>query len=153
MTNIISVGCEIAEVHHKYSDIHDAMFGAASYRLVIATMTGRTAKIYRQSVQTLEQLQVQLSELSAAIPLADGGAAVYQADQLRGPMSDYVDALNSAILALQEMYTQLLEDEDAYRTIPEGGHSVFNQDKIIYDKLLLRLEQQGSGLNKLFSRF
>lgn len=153
MTNIISVGCKIAEVHHKYSAIHDAMFGAASYRLVIATMTGRSDRIYRRSVQNLEQLQVRLAELSAEIPLADVGAAAYQAEQLRIPMLDYVDALNEAITALREMYTQLLQDEDAYRAIPEGGHSAFNQDKIIYDKLLLRLEQQGSGLNKLFSRF
>ena len=153
MTNIISVGCEIAEVHHKYSDINDAMFGTASVRLVFATMMGRTASIYRRSAQALEQLQAQLSDLAAAIPEANGGAAAYQADQLRGPMQDYVVALNSAILALKEMYTRLSEDEDAYRAIPEGGQSAFNQDKIVYDKLLLRLEQQGSSLNKLFSRF
>ena len=153
MTNIISVGCEIAEIHQKYSDINDAIFGAASIRMVFATMTGRTASIYRQSAQALEQLQAQLFELSAAIPEADGGAAAYQAEQLRGPMQDYVGALNSAILALKEMYTQLSEDEDSYRAIPEGGQSAFNQDKIVYDKLLLRLERQGSSLNKLFSRF
>lgn len=153
MTNIISVGCEIAEIHHKYSELNDAMFGAASIRLVFATMTGRTTRIYRRSTQALGQLQAQLSELSAAIPEADGGAAAYQAEQLRGPMQDYVAALNNAIMALKQMYTRLSEDEDAYRAIPEGGQSAFNQDKVVYDKLLLRLEQQGSSLNKLFSRF
>lgn len=153
MTNIVSLGCEIAEIHHQYAGIRDALFGAASVRLLIASMTGRTAKIYKRSLHKLEQLQVQLSELSAMIPLADAGAVAHQADQIRGPLSAYAATLNSAIVGLQEMYTQLLKDENAYYAVPEGGKSAFNLDKINYDKVLLRLEQQGSGLNKLFSRF
>lgn len=153
MTSIISVGCEIANVHQNYSRIHDALFGAASFRLVIATMTGRTGKIYGESLETLEQLQIRLSEISVVIPTADAGAAAYQADQLRGALSDYVTTLNTAIIELQAMYTQLLEDEDAYYATPAGGQSAFNQDKIRYDRLLLRLERHGSGLNQLFSRF
>jgi hypothetical protein len=153
MTSIISVGCDIANIHREYTGIHKALFGASSFRLVIASMTGRTTKIYRESLRTLEQLQIRLSELSAAISTADAGAAAYQADQLRGPLSEYVDTLDIAIDGLQEMYTQLLKDEDAYCSIPQGGQSVFNQDKIRYERVLLQLEQHGSGLNHLFSRF
>ncbi len=153
MTNIISVGCEVAEIYRSYSSIHDALFGVTSFRQVIATMSGRTTTKYRKYCQDLKELRVRLSELSTAVPTADIGAAEYQAAQLRVPMSEYVAALNSAIVSLHEMYTQLVENEDAYCTTPESGKSAFNQAKIRYDRVLLRLEQKGSRLNQLFSRF
>ena len=153
MTSIITVGCDIAGIHQKYSSVHDTLFGAASYRLVIATMTRRTTKIYGESVGTLEQLRVRLAELTETIPTADAGTAAHQADQLRAALTEYVATLNTAIVELQKMYTQLMENEDAYCTTPEGGKSAFNQDKIRYDRLLLRLEKHGSNLNQLFSRF
>jgi len=153
MTSIVTMGCKVAEVHHEYDSIHNTLFGATSFRLVIANMTGRTAKIYRTSQQSLEQLQLQLSELSAAIPSTKAGAAAHQADQLRVALSDYVLALDKAIVTLQDMFVRLLNDEDAYSTIPERGKSAFTLDRIRYDRVLMQLEQRGSDLNKLFSRF
>ncbi len=153
MGSIVNLGCDIAEIHHRYTSIHSTLFGASSYRLVIAAMTGRTATAYQEYLQVLDQLQTRLSELAVEVPTADAGAAAYQANQLRGVLSDYVSTLNSAIVSLRKMCTQLLQDEDSYRDIPKGGQSAFNQDKIRYDRVLLQLEQLGSRLNKLFSRF
>ncbi len=153
MASIINLGCEVAEVHHQYAAIHGAMFGAASYRLVVAAMTGRIAKTYERYLKTLEELQARLSKLTAQIPTADAGAAAHQAVQLRGTLSEYVATLNDAIADLQGMCTQLLYDEDSYRDTPPGGHSAFNQDKVRYDRVLLQLEQHGRRLNHLFSRF
>ena len=153
MTSIITVGCGIASIHQKYSCVHDALFGAASFRLVIATMTRKTTRIYSDSLDTLEQLQIRLAQLTETIPTADAGAAAYQADQLRGALTEYAATLDTAIIELQKMYTQLLENEEAYCATPEGGKSAFNQDKIRYDRLLLRLAKLGSSLNQLFSRF
>ena len=153
MTSIVTMGCKVAEVHHKYDSIHNTLFGVTSFRLVIANMTGRTGNIYRTSQQSLEQLQLQLSELSAAIPSTKAGAATHQADQLRVALSDYVLALDKAIVTLQDMFVRLLNDEDAYSTIPEGGKSAFTLDRIRYDRVLIQLERRGSDLNQLFSRF
>lgn len=153
MTSIVNLGCDIAEVHHQYAAIHGAMFGAASYRLAVAAMTGRIAKTYEGYVQALKQQQMRLSELSAEIQTADAGAAAHQASQLRGTLSEYATTLRTAIIDLQGMCSQLLQDEDAYRDTPQGGQSAFNQDKVHYDRVLLQLEQLGRRLNQLFSRF
>ncbi|MGB5725757.1 MAG: hypothetical protein WBM52_00930 [Thiogranum sp.] len=153
MTSIVSLGCNVAEIHHKYATIHGALFGAASFRLVIIAMAGRTAKTYRKYLQTLEQLQTRLSGLAAEIPIADTVIASHQAGQLRGALSEYVATLDTAIVDLKGICTQMLQDEDAYRDTPVGGQSAFNRDKVHYDRVLLRLEQLGSRLNRLFSRF
>ena len=153
MGSIINLGCDIAEIHHQYTAIHSALFGASSYRLVIAAMTGRTAKVYQEYLQILAQLQTRLAGLAAEITEVDASAAVHQADLLRGVLSEYATTLNSAIVSLREICAQLLQDEKSYRDIPEGGQSAFNRDKISYDRVLLELERLGRRLNQLFSRF
>jgi hypothetical protein len=153
MASIVSLGCDVAEIHHQYAAIHGALFGAASFGLVIIAMTGRTAKTYREYLQTLEQLQTRLSGIATEVPLADGVAAAHQAAQLRSALSEYIATLDTAIADLKEICTQMLQDEDAYRDTPKGGQSDFNRDKIHYDRVLLRLKQLGSRLNRMFSRF
>jgi hypothetical protein len=153
MTSIINLGCDIAEIHHQYSAVHNALFGASSYRLVIAQMTGRTASIYQESLQTLDQLQARLSVLAGQIAFAEAGASIHQANQLRDVLTEYAENLNSAIDSLRNMYSQLERDADGYHETPNGGQSAFNRDKIKYDRLLLHLEQLGRRLNRLFSRF
>jgi hypothetical protein len=153
MTSIVRLGCDVAEIHHQYAAVHSALFGAASIRLVFAAMTGRSARNYQAYLDTLDQLQVQLSGLAAEISTADAGAAAHQAVQLRTSLSEYVTTLDTAIVGLRGMCTGLLQDEDTYREIPTDGPSAFNRDKTGYDRVLMRLEQQGHRLNRLFSRF
>ncbi len=153
MASIINLGCGIAEVHHQYAAIHSAMFGAASFRLAVAAMTGRIAKTYEEYLQTLQQLQTRLAGLAAQVPTADAGVSVHQADQLRGKLAEYTATLNNAITGLLGMCSQLLQDEISYRETPAGGQSAFNRDKVQYDRVLLQLEQLGRRLNQLFSSF
>jgi hypothetical protein len=153
MVSVVSLGCEVADVHHQYAAIHGALFGAASFRLVIAAMTGRTGKTYRGYLETLERLQVRLSALATQIPSADVGIALHRGEQLRGTLAEYVATLERAIGGLSAMCKRLLQDEEIYRHTPEGGQSEFNRDKIRDDRVLLQLERLGSQLNRLFSRF
>ncbi len=153
MGSIVDLGCDIAELHHQYAAIHSALFGASSFRLVIAAMTGRTARSYQEYLLNLEQLQTRLSELTADIPAADTAASPHQAEQLRGVLTEYGSTLDTAIVSLRGMCEQLLHDEDSYREIPPGEQSAFNRDKTAYDGVLLQLDQLGRRLNKLFSRF
>lgn len=153
MASIVSLGYGVAEIHHQYAAIHGALFGAASFRLAIIAMTGRSTKTYRDYVQTLEQLQARLSGFAAEVPIADVVTAADQAGQLRGALSEYIATLDIAIADLKGICTQMLQDEDGYRAIPKGEQSAFNRDKIHYDRVLLRLEKLGSRLNRLFSRF
>ena len=154
MGSIIDLGCDIAEIHHQYSAVHSSLFGASSYRLVIAAITGRTARTYQGYLQTLDNLETRLSTLASQVPNAEAGVAVaHHARQLREVLSDYISALDSAILSLRRICVQLLQDEESYRNVPPAGHSAFNQDKIEYDRVLLQLEKLGRSLNQLFSRF
>jgi hypothetical protein len=153
MASIVSLGYGVAEIHHQYAAIHGALFGAASFRLAIIAMTGRSTKTYRDYVQTLEQLQARLSGFAAEVPIADVVTAADQAGQLRGALSEYIATLDIAIADLKGICTQMLQDEDGYRAIPKGEQSAFNRDKIHYDRVLLRLEKLGGRLNRLFSRF
>lgn len=153
MASIVSLGYGVAEIHHQYAAIHGALFGAASFRLAIIAMTGRSTKTYRDYVQTLEQLQTRLSGFAAEVPIADVVTAADQAGQLRGALSEYIATLDIAIADLKGICTQMLQDEDGYRAIPKGEQSAFNRDKIHYDRVLLRLEKLGGRLNRLFSRF
>ena len=88
MASIVSLGYGVAEIHHQYAAIHGALFGAASFRLAIIAMTGRSTKTYRDYVQTLEQLQARLSGFAAEVPIADVVTAADQAGQLRGALSE-----------------------------------------------------------------
>ena len=153
MASIVSLGYGVAEIHHQFAAIHGALFGAASFRLAIIAMTGRSTKTYRDYVQTLEQLQARLSGFAAEVPIADVVTAADQAGQLRGALSEYIATLDIAIADLKGICTQMLQDEDGYRAIPKGEQSAFNRDKIHYDRVLLRLEKLGGRLNRLFSRF
>jgi len=153
MASIVSLGCGVAEIHRQYAAIHGVLFGAASFRLAIIAMTGRTTESYREYLQTLEQLQTRLSGFAAEVPIAEVVTAADQAGQLRGALSEYVATLDTAIAELKGICTQLLQDEDAYRDTPKGEQSAFNRDKVHYDRVLLRLEKMGSRLNRLFSRF
>lgn len=153
MASIVSLGYGVAEIHHQYAAIHGALFGAASFRLAVIAMTGRSTKTYRDYVQTLEQLQTRLSGFAAEVPIADVVTAADQAGQLRGALSEYIATLDIAIADLKGICTQMLQDEDGYRAIPKGEQSAFNRDKIHYDRVLLRLEKLGGRLNRLFSRF
>ena len=153
MTSIVRVGCDVDEIHRRYAAIHSALFGAAAFRQIIAAMTGRTAKTYQGYLQTLEQLQVRLSESAATVPIADPGSTAHLVFQLRAALTEYITALDAAIAALHGICSGLLNDEDAYRAIPKGGRSAFNRDKTAYDRVLVQLEQQGRRLNRLFSRF
>ena len=153
MASIIALGCDIAEIHHEYNAIHGALFGASSYRLVIAAMTGRTTRAYQGYLHTLNQLQTRLSECTAQLPSADAGAIAHQADHVREVMFEYASTLDSAMVDLHNICNRLMQDEDGYRESPQGGQSAFNRDKVHYDRVLLQLEKLGRQLNQLFSRF
>ncbi len=60
MGSIANLGCDIAEIHHQYNAIHSALFGASAYRLVIAAMTGHTARVYQEYLLILDKPQTRL---------------------------------------------------------------------------------------------
>jgi hypothetical protein len=153
MKSIVDLGCDIADIHHQYSAVHSSLFGASSYRLAIAAMTGRTAKTYQAYLQTLDKLQSRLSDLAAEVSTTDAGTMTHQSRQLRDALTKYCSTLHSALVSLHHICSQLLQDEESYRNIPPGGQSRFNQDKIHYDRVLLQLDKLGRMLNQLFARF
>jgi hypothetical protein len=154
MARIISLGCEVAHVHGRYSAIHRALFGVSSYRLVVASLTGREVKIYREYERTLDELEGELAKLTTNITaIGEHEKRVRSAEQVHTTLLEYIQTLRDVIRSLGSIYHKLGEDEKGYRSDPGEGPSQFNQDKIGYDHSRQQLERVGTRINKLFSTY
>lgn len=148
MARIIKLGCDVAAVHRRYSGIHGALFGAASYRLVIDALTGKAGAAYGEYEQRLGDLGERLEALTTEI--ADPEVEV--SARLRQVLLDYARVLGTAIDQLRTICARLKADEKGYRRF-DLGVSPLRQDKIRYDHCLSELERLGTELNKLFARY
>jgi hypothetical protein len=152
--NIVSLGCSVAEIHHRYASIHAHLFGGASIRMAIATLTGRSHSVYRESLESLQELQQQLTTLINEIPQAEAANFPRQNSLLRESLLEYSRALCNTILCLQSICERHLQNDGGdYTRDRNGGQSDYTRDKIRYDQQLMLLEQLGTRLSKLFSRF
>ena len=66
MARLIDLGCKVADVHHRYHEIHGAMFGTASFRLILDAVLGRRKSAYKEYSQTLTGLRDELARLDPA---------------------------------------------------------------------------------------
>jgi hypothetical protein len=154
MSQLINLGCKVADVHHRYDEVHDALFGTSSMRLLIDAMLGRRRRTYAKSVRTLIELQGELAALETQIADPAQVVPVTGADrEAQQVLQEYTRALSKAISGLQTIFEQLEQDEAAYRDSGSGDRSGFTVDKLHYDHLLSELERLGTRLNKLFSHY
>ena len=154
MSGVIDLGCRVADIHHRYQEIHGALFGAASFRLIIDALRGRSRHAYKGFSQTLKGLQDELVTLESQVIDLGQGVPVRGADrELTRVLLDYTLALNSAIAGLETIFANLEQDESAYREPGTDGRSGFTRDKLRYDHILLELERLGTRLNRLFSSY
>lgn len=154
MSSLIDLGCRVAAAHHRYHEVHGALFGAASFRLIIDAIRGRRRQAYRHHVDTLTGLRRELAELETEIAaLAEAGPAKTGAREVQQVLRDYTRALDGAIVGLADILRNLEHDESAYRDTGADGRSGFTRDKLRYDQSLVQLEGLGSRLNRLFSNY
>lgn len=154
MSRLIDLGCRIAEIHHRYDEIHGALFGAASLRLIIEALRGRRRQTYRHYVQTLKILRTELESLEPGLAeLATEYAAKASERGIRKTLAEYLRALDSSIAGLVVILEHLVQDESAYRDVGDDGRSGFTRDKLRYDQSLSELQRLGTQLNRLFANF
>jgi hypothetical protein len=154
VSKIIDLGCRVADVHHRYQAIHDALFGAASLRLIFDALRGRRRRAYKDFALSLEGLQEELISLRAQTSDLAGETPAKVTDrELQRLLLEYSEALRKAITALDLIFTRLEQNESAYREVDADGRSGFTRDKVQYDHLLLDLERLGGRLNRLFSNY
>ena len=154
MSNLINLGCKVADVHHRYDEIHGALFGASSLRLLLDAMLGKRRRVYKRSSQTLNGLNEELSALVSQIAdPAQIAPATGANRELQQVLLDYTRALGKTTRGLQAIFENLEHDEAGYRDSGSDGRSRFTQDKLHYDHLLSELERLGTRLNKLFSNY
>ncbi len=67
MAKIISLGCDVAEIYSRYSDVHSALFGAKSYHLIVDAFTRKEAYAYVNCECSIKELQDRLAGLEADI--------------------------------------------------------------------------------------
>ncbi len=154
MAKIISLGCEVADIHKRYAAIHSALFGIASFRLLICALTGRGRQNFERHHRALVDLLDKLEDLEQRIINIDRSErATRGADELQKVLRGYVRALFKVIAGLAGICGQLEHDEQAYRDVNTSGSSCFNRDKVQYEYALYELERLGSRLNRLFSTY
>jgi hypothetical protein len=154
VSKIIDLGCRVADIHHRYHAIHDALFGAASFRLLIDALRGRRRRAYSEFSQSLTELKDELNPLLPKISDLEAEPPAKVRDrELQHVLLAYAEALGAVIEVLRTIFVNLEKDETVYRETGPDGRSGFTRDKVQYDQRLLELERLGTRLNRLFSNY
>ena len=154
MARIITLGCEVASVHNRYSAVHRAIFGPSSYRLVITSMREGKESAYGKHEQTLDELEGALVRLTADIAsIKDEEKRVRSAEQMCTTLLEYTQTLREVIGDLSIICHKLGTGEKDYRKDSGESRSPFSQDKTRYDQARLALERVGLRITKLFSTY
>lgn len=154
MSRLIDLGCKVADVHHRYHEVHGAIFGAASFRLFLDAIRGRRKRTYHGYAQTLAGLRDEVAVVEPEIAdLAAQGSAKATEREVQQVLLRYVRALDGAMAGLLLIFEKLEEDESGYRDTGADGRSGFTRDKLDYDHSLSELERLGTRLNRLFANY
>lgn len=154
MAKIIRLGCEVAEIHHQYAEVHTRVFGAGSFRSALAAIIGKSPESYSDRQEILLGLALKLrdrrKEVSGCKP---GERSLRGAEELEQVLLDYIDALISVIEILASICGHLASGEEEYRDLSLGTNSGYNREKVKYDHAIGHLEYLGEKLNRLFSTY
>lgn len=154
MSELIKLSCAVADVYHRYHEIHGALFGASLLSRMADALRGRRECSYARSAQTLNELQDELAALESQIKDPVENAPVTGADRELGKsLLEYTRYLNRAVSGLEKIFANLEQDEVAYRRLGADGRSRFAADKLDYDHMLSALERLGTRLEKLFANY
>ncbi len=154
MSELIRLGCSVADVYHRYHEIHGALFGASYVRRMIESLRGHKGETYGKYALSLREQREQLVKLEPQIANPKQQAPVTGADrELRRALLEYTGALIDAVGRLTEICVQMEQNEATYRSLGPEGRSSFTRDKLEYDQLLSELERVGTRLEKLFSNY
>ncbi|MEW8029678.1 MAG: hypothetical protein AB2792_16150 [Candidatus Thiodiazotropha sp.] len=154
MSKIINLGCEISDVHRRYAEIHGALFGLTSYRMVLYALKGESSSLYGDYEDKLKVLQDELAVLGEQLNrVSEDDLTLRNSALLHQTLIDYTEILSQIISKLQSICGHLKREEEDYRSSNENGQSRFNQDKVDYDYTIRELERIGTKLNKLFSSY
>ncbi|MCU7874659.1 MAG: hypothetical protein KZQ91_18105 [Candidatus Thiodiazotropha sp. (ex Lucinoma borealis)] len=151
MSNLINLGCDVSDVHRRYAEIHGALFGITSYRMVIYALKGESRSMYSDYEHRLKGLEEELAEHISSIKNTD--LPLRNSADLHDSLIEYTRILSQVISGLKSICSQLKNEEDDYRSSADNGQSRFLQDKVKYDYSIRELERIGTKLNKLFSTY
>ncbi|MCU7886562.1 MAG: hypothetical protein KZQ82_20425 [Candidatus Thiodiazotropha sp. (ex Lucinoma annulata)] len=151
MSNLINLGCDVSDVHRRYAEIHGALFGITSYRMVIYALKGESRSMYSDYEHRLKGLEEELAEHIGSIKNTD--LPLRNSADLHDSLIEYTHILSQVISGLKSICSQLKDEEDDYRSSADNGQSRFLQDKVKYDYSIRELERIGTKLNKLFSTY
>ncbi|MCU7841735.1 MAG: hypothetical protein KZQ94_20465 [Candidatus Thiodiazotropha sp. (ex Troendleina suluensis)] len=151
MSNLINLGCDVSDVHRRYAEIHGALFGITSYRMVIYALKGESRSMYSDYECRLKGLEEELAEHINSIKNTD--LPLRNSADLHDSLIEYTRILSQVISGLKSICNQLKDEEDDYRSSTDNGQSRFLQDKVKYDYSIRELERIGTKLNKLFSTY
>ncbi|MES9918588.1 MAG: hypothetical protein ABW160_22030, partial [Candidatus Thiodiazotropha sp. 4PDIV1] len=71
MSNLINLGCDVSDIHRRYAEIHGALFGITSYRMVLYALKGESRSMYSDYERRLKGLQEELAAHISSIRKTD----------------------------------------------------------------------------------
>jgi len=154
VSRLIDLSCQVADVHHRYDEIHGLMFGVASFRLVVDALRGRRRRSYLEYAETLTALRLELTELEPSLAELGADATTKTSErEIQATLLRYLQALDQSMANLVVIFENLSQNENAYREPDADGRSGFTRDKLRYDRSLSELERFGTRLNRLFANY
>ncbi|MCU7935496.1 MAG: hypothetical protein KZQ99_11530 [Candidatus Thiodiazotropha sp. (ex Dulcina madagascariensis)] len=154
MTNLINLGCGVSDIHRRYAEIHKALFGVSSYRMILYALQGKMSTVYSDYAHRLGDLQAELAELERQIHnISDSDLPMRSAADLYECLTEYTRTLHQVITELKSICGFFKNKDQSLQDSADGGQSRLNQDKVAYDYSIRELERLGTKLNKLFSSF
>ncbi|MCU7905866.1 MAG: hypothetical protein KZQ76_08400 [Candidatus Thiodiazotropha sp. (ex Epidulcina cf. delphinae)] len=154
MTNLINLGCGVSDIHRRYAEIHKALFGVSSYRMILYALQGKIRSVYSDYEHRLDDLQGELAELERQIhDVSDSDLPMRSTADLYECLTKYTGTLRQVIAELKSICSFFKNKDKAYQDSSDADQSRLNRDKVAYDYSIRELERLGTKLNKLFSGF
>ena len=154
MSELIKLGCTVADVYHRYHEIHRELFGVSQLRQILDTLRGRQTARHSGFAQTLKRLLDELDVAERQMSHAAENSLVTGADrELRSALLGYTRYLKQAVSDLESICANLGQDQAEYREARADGRSRFTTDKLKYDRSRMELERMGTQLERLFADY
>ncbi len=149
MAHIIALAHQVAEIHGRYIEIHNTVFGFSIRQILSLTQTSDDID-YCAHEETLGDLRTQLKSIqTAVVGLNKTDLVKTSGMKFRIVLKDYIVAFLDTIDRLQFICARLCQEDSNERT--QYSTTRLNLDKMAYDESIQRYKKLGRRLNRLLA--
>ncbi len=149
MAHLITLAHQAAEIHGRYMEIHNAVFGF-SIRQIFSLRQATGDVDYCAHEETLDGLRAQLKGVqTVVVSLKNTDLVKTSVMEFRVVLKDYIVALLDTIDRLRFICARLCQEESEEAAHYSTPH--LNLDKMAYDESIQHYKKLGRRLNRLLA--